>query len=370
MILGFAFLLMGSFMDNLRGPLLPQITSLLQLPYAQSSSLIFIGNIAAVVASLLLAMTSHLFSFSQLARFTLLIAICACLLAIPVTTPSYLIVFAIAIGIAVTVMGTLSNIFVMEGAHPNSRARLMAGLHSFYGFGSVLSGIVVAAQSHSQADWRGIFILTAVLLTALLIPWLKKSSIREHTQMDDDHMKGALRREDLLLCLPLTLYVIGEVGCSTWLVTFVTTTQELTHSQGSMLLSAFFAILALTRLIILFVSKPEHEKSWMRISTAAACVFFTLGLYVSPYFLPLTGVFGPFFPIYVSRIREARPQTWQKVSMIGFAMMQAAMAIVHASLGSIVDQLGAALAYHVPLCFLVLAAISTWLNLGTITQKT
>ncbi len=360
-IFGFAMLLLASFLDNLRGPLLPQITESLRIPYGQSSSLIFAGNIASVVATLALIWANKNFRSRTLAKVSLAIAVAACLLSLTVDSLASLMLFSIVLGSSVTIMGSLSNVYVIQGSPVHRRARILSGLHSLYGVGSVIAALAVAAQTRYQMPWHAIFMVALIFFSAMLvaISATRSRSGTEAAESTSANEKSHFALRDLFICLPLTLYVLGEVGCSTWLVTFVTQSRGFSETDASLLLSAFFAVMAVTRIVTFLAVGHGREWLWMRWSMTAAVVSFVLGITVNPYFLPATGLFGPFFPLYVSHIRVAKPQNWQSMALISFAMIQGALACLHYSMGSFVDAIGAESAYWLPVSFLVIAWATT-----------
>ncbi len=356
-VLGFGFLLISSFLDNLRGPLLPQITSELGLDYSRSSSLIFIGNVFSFGATLLLARLSRRYSSNLIASGAVALGISACAVGAWVHTQQVLWIFAAGLGSAITAMGSLSNVFVIDGTPARLRSRVLSGFHSLYGFGSVAAALVVAWQSGLGFHWSRIFMAIAVLLTAILIVLMRQS--HAESIHDEQKSQSPMRVADYLTCLPLVLYVLGEVGCSTWLVTYVVKAHAMPESEASLLLSGFFGVMAVSRLLVFAFSRPGQEWTWIYASMLLAIVAFAGGLFVSPYFLPLTGVFGPFFPLYLMQIRIRKSSNWQTIAFMSFALMQAGMAMMHAMMGRVVDTFGATTAYLGPMIFLVAAAVST-----------
>ncbi len=281
----------------------------------------------------------------------------ACAFGAWVQSQQILWIFAAGLGGAITAMGSLSNVFVIEGTPSRLRARVLSGIHSLYGFGSVAAALIVAWQFDSGFHWSRIFLAVAAVLAVVL--FLLMSRWKQDNLHSNERVQKPLRLSDYLMCMPIVLYVLGEVGCSTWLVTYVIKEHSFPESEASVLLSGFFGIMALSRLLVFAFSRPGKEWIWIYTSMILAACAFAGGLFISPYLLPLTGVFGPFFPLYLNQIRSRAESNWQSVAFMSFALMQAGMAMMHAVMGRMVDLLGAGSAYFGPLIFLVIAVVAT-----------
>jgi MFS family permease len=356
--LGFAFLICSSFLDNLRGPLLPQISRSLGLDFSQSSLFISTGNLSSVGATLLIAVLSRRIPVVRLGTPVLIFGALSCLFVAFVVNRPTLTIFAAIIGISITVLGSLSSIYVIEGTPILLRSRMLAGLHSLYGLGSLVAALAVAAQLKLGWSWQVLFMGCAALLAAILAGASQSRKASRNTPQMSARPDRAFKLVDLAYCVPIVLYVLGEVGTSTWLVTYVVRAQGVGEAFGSVLLSGFFGCLAGSRVLTMFLCRPGSEWKWSIVSLGFATVFFYLGLTLSPYFFPLVGILGPFFPLYIQFFSVKFPGYWQTIALLTFSIQQAALAAFHYGMGWMVDHQGASVAYVIPGLCLVLSFVT------------
>lgn len=142
---GFASQLASAYYDVIRGPLLPPVMQSLHLEFTESASFFAVGHAAAALATLAMIWALNRWSERVLLLTIGGVGAIAGLWAQAVVGFAGLLVLAALIGVAVTALGTLATILVVEGSPQALQARLLAALHSTYGIGCMAGSSIVGA---------------------------------------------------------------------------------------------------------------------------------------------------------------------------------------------------------------------------------
>src|SRR5688572_29142731 len=149
-----AFLAMSlaSYLDNVRGPILPLLSRRLDLPYSQSSWFFSIGNLAAVVGLFGLLRFSR-----QVSDRALTLALSAATLLTVgglywIRDFTTFLITAAWWGGTIALLGALGNTLMIHGTDLKNRGRFFCGLHMMYGFASLAAPWVVARLSETGVE--------------------------------------------------------------------------------------------------------------------------------------------------------------------------------------------------------------------------
>ena len=162
----FSFFIFG-FIDNLKGPLLPEVLrdeNMIQggLSYRQGGTVFLAAYIGFVVATMLTGIMSDLLNN----RRVMLLAgifLCAGILGLNISSlyPVLLLsMFVIGLGLGAIEVG--GNGLMVE-LHSESRARYLNLLATFHGVGSLLVPLVAAWLLASRLEWQQIYLCAAAL---------------------------------------------------------------------------------------------------------------------------------------------------------------------------------------------------------------
>jgi MFS family permease len=342
---GLSVLLISSFFDNMRGPLVPLFAHELGLDYAKTSLFLVVGTFTAV------AVTAFLIPL--LARYgSRLITIGLGFVGLGTIALSYavqgfvsLIVLAVLSGATVAGGGAICNVLVMEGTDLDRRSRIMCLLHAMYGVGSLIAPLVVSQLVSRGFSWPAVFTTAAVPLAVLIsgvaisLPRHDPKQIEEGTPL-----KWPSRLQALIL-FAFSIYVAGEVMTSMWMVTYLVEGKGLTVVTAAPYLTGFFLMMALTRLLCFFSIKPENERWILGLCLVLSMGGITLGLSGFLWGFSLAGALGPYFPLFLARVGRTFPTEARPLTLWILTSMQLTLALFHISIGKLTDSLGIQSAY-------------------------
>ncbi len=337
---GFSTLISVSFLDNIRGPLLPVMTEELNIDYRMAGYFLTIGCFTAIAAVIFMG---ALLKRSNERLVTLAIClICATPgLMAPFTTGSIsLLLLGLVMGSGVSLMGSICSILTIIGSPIRQRGRILSIQQVMYGIGSFLAPLMFSVMVKASLPWWTAiaaisgFNLVLFLIFIKFLPGEPKSD-------KEPELTGSGFKPGLIL--PISLFAIcvgGEVISSMWMSTFFVRTAHFSTVQASQLNSTFFLIIAGSRLLTsLFV--PSHwERNVILLSMVLSISCVLLAIFVNPILLPGAGFVGPFFPLFMAQISKIYPAEWKNMTVWIFASIQLVLGIIHLTVGSLTDLMG------------------------------
>ena len=356
---GLLLMLSASYLDNVRGVILPVITKQLKVNYSDGSWFLVLGNWAALVFTLSLLPLIKRYHDRKLAFGLALFAIAVLFSGILVADFPRLLLFAFVLGGVLASMGTLSNLLTMNGTTPLILSRTLSGMHVMYGVGSLLAPIVTAPMLAKNIAWQWVLWVPIPLLLGVV--WLnfsaKTSVFGNDAATQQTTVKFKMSKLQLLLLAAFGAYVCGEVLVSMWMTTYLIEFRGLTIDGAAPYLIGFFAVMALTRFVCFLLASESYVKPLIYFSLTVPVVMFVLGLAGYNWAFCAVGLIGPFFPLFMARITRTFPDAWQQLTIFVVVTMQLGLGLAHLVLGKLVDLLGAQKAYMVPIVFLVFTLI-------------
>jgi fucose permease len=344
--IGLLLLLLGSYIDNARGPLMPALTRNLGLGYTEVSWMLVAGFIAAIACTFgMLPLTSR-YSDRRLAGWAVAAGLGASLFALAVTGFWSLLALGALLGLAVSGLGSVSNLIVLQNTSAEYKARMMCFLHSMYGVGSFLAPGVVGWTVGKGLRWQVSLLVAAPLLA---LAWLGTRSLGTEIH---GAVSGARRKLDAsqwLVVAMVAFYVGGEVLISTWMMTYLVEAKGMTVVEAAPYATAFFVAMGVTRLLCVFALRPAFETPVLVGSLAVGMGAFLLGRVGPPWALSLSGLFGPFFPLIIARLGKAFPVQARSITLVIIGVMQVTLAFLHLGVGWLTDGVGIGTAYWMPL---------------------
>ena len=353
---GFACLVSSAYYDIIRGPLLPVIDDELQLEFTGSGWFFAAGNFGAALTTILLIWALNRWSERRVSITTAVLAAVVGCLALAVTDVAVLMIFAVGIGVSTSLLGTMSNVLVLEGAPPAHKSRFLSALHSMYGLGSASAAGIVGWALGSGWHWSRLFMLAIPVFVVVLIFAVWRMPGRG-ARISAPQPAG-LSRLQMLAVWVFSLYVVGEVTTSFWMTTYLVRIRGMDVSDASYVLTAYFAVLMVARIITSFTVTPAREPLVLIVALSLPVVTLTLGLLGWTWGFVLTGLFGPFFPVYLARLSRKFPENWRSLLVWTISVMSLLIGVANLTLSRLADWLGLQSAFWLPPALLGAATVS------------
>ncbi len=356
---GAGLLCLAAWIDNLRGPLLPAVISILDMKYEDASLIIAFGNLTAMISTWLLMPLLNKKSLKYVGMWVLLVTAVVCASALFADTKIRLFVWGALIGGCISMMGSLSNLYVQAGAEDSRRGQMMSALHSIYGLSSFFApwsaGLVLANPNR----WPYLFMVAAPFAAALA----SFIQLRIQGSVERDDGRGRMQPLSLgfihiLAVLTLVSYVVAETLTSTWLPTYLVKEHDISIRDASIYSSAFFAVMFVTRIACGLWSTPRWHRVIIWVSIVSALVCFSLARLTGwHWLLPAAGLFGPFFPLFVTWTGLRFPERDRTLLLWTLSGMQGALALMHYITGRLADMAGFELAFWLPALIMIITII-------------
>ena len=343
----FSFFTFG-FVDNLKGPILPNLLQELNFSYSQGGGILFGAYLGFVIATLLAGPLSDLLGN----RLILLAA--ALFIALGTVGMSnaatYALLFSamLVIGLGMGAIEVGGNGLIV-GLHPQAQGRFLNLLATFHGVGSLLAPLYAAWLLAGNGSWRQVFLysLPLALLLAILFLLTKGPSTTQQERHTFDW--AALRRSGFsptmrFFYLAIALYVATELGIANWIVEYLIKSKGLAQTTASYYLSGFFGCIMVGRLVgSVVVERIGYLRSvWLATVGTLLCLLVAL---VAPpalaFFLPLSGLFcSIIFPTLTAAVARLHPQNTGTILGLLFTAGGIGGALGPAIMGVASDALG------------------------------
>jgi fucose permease len=324
----------ASYIDNLRGPLLPVLSRELGILYDKSSLLVVMGSFGAFCVGCAMTRFVRIFSITG-ARY--LVAFCVLMtlaLAFLVHSTATLALFAIFAGATINALGTTANLLILFAASHANRVRAYSALHIMYGLGSALGPTLVGTLVARELNWRLLFFPPVLILLPLFVLRAPINLVSD-PEATKEH-PHSLRTLRLITVVTFLVYVLAEVLTSTWMVVFLVESRGLTLSNASPILSGFFITMALSRFFCSFLIET-WEKQVLVTSLLAFGASLYVGITWSPVVLMGCGLAGPFFPIFMGRLTRAFGPLAQRIILDLYLLFPLTLGSAHLLFGQLTN---------------------------------
>ncbi|MFN8411830.1 MAG: MFS transporter [Anaerolineales bacterium] len=302
-----AFFLFG-FTDNLKGPTLPAMLAELHINYGTGGNIFFGEYFGFLIATLITGIIADKFGLKSVLLFA---GIC---LAIGVggystfqnTFLLSLSLFVIGLGLGAFELGPNAIIVQLHKERKGLFLNLMAVLHGLGSLGAPLfAGWLFTLSISWRTIYRWDFVLIALFLILTFILRFPKSE--EKAQLDFSQItKFAFKGNLPAFYVVIGIYVAAEIGLASWLVTYLQQTRDTSVVASNQLLSLFFAMLMIGRLIGgFFVQRLGYIRSIL-FATIGSLICLVVGTFTNlTVFLALTGFFfSIIFPTITAAVSD------------------------------------------------------------------
>lgn len=311
----FAFFTFG-FVDNIKGPALPNLLQDLNFSYSQGGGILFGAYLGFVIATLVAGPLSDLLgNRTILMAAGLFIALGMVGLGAAGTYPLlFLSMLVVGLGTGSIEVGGNGLIVAL---HRVAQARFLNLLATFHGVGSMVAPLYAAWILTGIGNWRQIFLYSAplaiVIVLLFLLPAGEATTKRVHHSFD----WATLRRTGFTptmvgFYLAIGLYVATELGIAAWIVEYLIQQKGFAQTTASYYLSGFFAFVMIGRLIgSIFVERIGYLRSVL-LAAIGALLSILIALFGPPslaIFLPVSGLFcSIIFPTITAAVSRLHTQ--------------------------------------------------------------
>lgn len=359
-IIAYLSLFSLGLVDNLRGPFFPDVMNDLQLNSTKGSLFFAITSLFAIVGSLsgprILQRTSSL----------ILLMIASGLMAFGFIVTSQaqdlygLLVASAVFGMAFGALNLSQNTLVFEGSKPETRRRLMSGLHSMYGLAALSAPLVASGFRYFGFDWRTTFFAVGFVPLSISLLAFFAQPPREKQRHENSAVR--MTKEQWKKCWVFALvtsgYLWGEISVSTRYVQWLRTEEGLDPYWANHYLTGFFVCLLCGRLFFSFVDLRRYNNETILLcSSLIGGLLMGAGLLFDPRLVILSGLaMAPFFPVSMDQLTRLFGSASHQA--LGFVIGFGSLSIVtmHVTLGFLSDTLGLRLALG--FCAIILLSVS------------
>ncbi len=356
---GAGLLFICSWLDTVRGPLLPVVTKLLSLDYSSAGLIISLGNISGFVMTWLLMPALNRWSLKSAGLSVLGYAFIICVGSTLVDTPSKMYLWGALIGACVSTMGSLSNLFVQSGVKPENLGQSMSALHSIYGLSSFIAPVVAGRILSEPSHWPLLFasLAPAALALGVFIYFFGPEATKK--KLDKSHVQPiSLEPIHMLTVIVMITYVVSETLTSTWMPSFLMQVYGLNIRDATWYTSMFFGIMLVTRLACGIWAKPRWHRLLIWVSLVASLSALTTALLTGwLWLLPFAGIFGPVFPLYSTWVTLRFPERARNMTIWMLSGMQGTLSVMQYAMGKLAAVAGFQVAYWLPPSVMVLMLV-------------
>jgi fucose permease len=272
-----------------------------------------------------------------------------------------LLVFAAAIGVCNSLLGTMSNVVVMAHSSAANLSRNLALLHVMYGLGSMMGTVITGQIIGVGLPW---FLALLGLVPFIgILAW--KSHLMPDAVLESNQQRQQpihLQTKHWLVIAVFTSYVVGEVLTSMWMTTYLVEADDMTIAEASWYGSAFFVCIAASRFLMIFERFHRRPKRVLTTCILLGTTFSILGVSGWRFCLPLVGILGPFFPMMLARAGSLYTDRYRTITIYIFVTMQVTLMTMHFLIGHFSEEIAISQSYLLAPYALVITLILLFIH--------
>ncbi|MFW7381872.1 MAG: MFS transporter [Oligoflexus sp.] len=349
---GCLILVSVAYFDNVRGPLLPVISTELGIPYSYAGLFLALGNFAAVLSILLLGKILE-------RKNDRIVTVSACLLAmIPgfmapwIASTFGLLLMGSILGSCVAILGALSNILTIKGAPLHLRGRILSGQQVMYGVGSFLAPFAFTQTMQRQLAWWTVLLIASAIFFSLALVF-RRTIPADPPQATPNPTEKAQSKTApknyvaILAILAFGFYVGGEVLASMWMTTYMVKQLAMSPEHAASYVGGFFIILAGSRFLSFVLVRPRFETHVIIFCVLSGITALLIAQDGHAWAFALVGLLGPFYPLFMAEISRSFAETWRRLTIWVFVAIQTTLGLIHITVGHITDWIGIRQAFFI-----------------------
>ena len=360
-----AFFFFG-FVDNIKGPTLPNLLQELNFTYAQGGTILFGAYLGFLIATIFTGPLSDIIG----KKMIILIA-CSCYF-LGITGFSSFSTLWILTG-AMTILGlgmgsteVGANLIIVD-LYQQEKGRYLNLLAFFHGVGSMVAPLYAGWLIAGNISWRRVYQFGLLLVFFLFLYFLflhyPKSSSSESHKLDIKTLgKSALTREMMLYCFLIAMYVAAEIGIGSWLVEFLQKVKLQSVTTSSLFLSLFFGTITVGRFVGSFFIERIGYLKMMLYASIASVVCVVLGIFgpeILSVCLPITGLFfSIMFPTVTAAVSELHEENIGTILGLLFAFAGGGGILGPWLIGLLSDRVGIYLGFGMVFIFCIAMCVT------------
>jgi fucose permease len=237
----------------------------------------------------------------------------------------------------------------------------MNGLHAFYGIGTTIAPLIVAAVIGTSGSLNSIYWVLAILILpiSLLIPFFPSPSYIQARQQAE--LRPAVPVLVFLFSIIFFAFTGAELGFGGWIYTYSTFQEYTNPAMAASINAAFWAALTVGRLVSipLIIKLKPQKMLWANFYGIIISLLVIICFSSSEVFLWIgtigTGFFmGPIFPTLLGDA-QSRMHMSGKITSLFFASSSIGSMTVPWIMGQLIVPYGAVTAMITVLCSVLLA---------------
>lgn len=344
------------------GAVLPQLAAAFNMSNSLSGFLLAVPSVGFALAGLIGGWFSEWIGLQKLLAFSAISLAVSLGLAGTAPTVVVIIVAAMLVGFSGGLLEVGSNGLIASLYHDKAASQLNL-LHVFYGGGAFLSPLFVGFCIANNFTWRLNYLLAAglVLILALVLYRQPFAQGVEVSRINISRMLDLLARPSVLRAwLAIIFFTAGEVGLSTWLVTYFQKVKGLPPVMASTSLSIFWIAMLAGRAVNFRLPVSHSLPAIIRLEVLGSILAVTIILFGR---FPLSIFFGTLldglfmaglFPSLIAYASHNSSDSIGSISGITLAGAGIGMTLGPGFIGLLADRLGLGSALYIPIFMLVL----------------
>lgn len=296
-----AFFAFG-FIDNLKGPILPELLRTENLSLSQGGTLLLGAYVGFIVATLFTGFVADWLG-NRKALFFAGLLLCSGLFGVSFNTNfAFLIAMMGCIGLGLGAIEVGANALIVE-MHPDSPGLYLNLLATFHGIGSFLVPLYVAMLIQAGVNWQRIYlsvvVLAAIFTAAFVITsWDRGIATLTRSEWNwRDTLRVGFQGQMGWYYLLISSYVAVELGLAAWLMEYLQQVRGMSVVQSSYYLSGFFLMIMLGRFFGSFVVEFLGYLRVVGVALLGGVVCLVVGLFGAEEYILALPVAGGFFSI-------------------------------------------------------------------------
>lgn len=362
-IISYASLFVYGLSDNIRGPLFPEIMKQFAVSDSAGSLMFALSNISGLISSYACRHLLRRFDRLSVLRggaMGLTLSLLGLALA-----PNFIVflIFSFGFGLSQGVIGLIPNVLVSVGSSAHRKQQMLSGLHTMYGFASLMAPLLAAGVEMVAGNWRWTFAVATVGPLSLLAYSFHASHKNLHTRSvfsaeERRAHKAKNFKPQIFLALMLSFAVATELMLSSRLALYMQRVWNYNMETSSLYVTYFFIFMMLGRGLFTLVHFKQTPQFLLTTSIVGTGATILLGVFVHPLFLAVGGfTVAPFYPLSISWISSEFPQDLDSVVSYMMATDSLMLILMHLAIGKVTDLIGIENAILSGLGFVVLSLV-------------
>jgi FHS family glucose/mannose:H+ symporter-like MFS transporter len=306
-----SFFLFG-FVDNLKGPTLPNLLDDLDLSYSLGGTIVLGAYLGFLLATLATGPLSDVAG-----KHVVILVACACLfvgmIGYSIASTFWMLTLAMTVvGLGMGALEVGGNLIIVD-LHHEDKGRYLNLLAFFHGIGSMIVPLYAGQLLSAGVSWRSIYqsgtLIVVLIFVYFLLVQYPKAGTSDNNKLDIRKLgKSAFSGEMILFYFVIAVYVASEIGVGAWLVEFLQNAKSQSLVTSTLFLSLFFGAITAGRFVGSFLVERIGYLKSMLYASLASVVCAAIGTFAPSalaFFLPLTGLFfSIIFPTITAAVSD------------------------------------------------------------------